>query len=140
MKKFLAIFLTLLLCLSAFAACGKKSDGSVNDTGSESDSDTRNAVEDSDSENNGNGDEQIPDVEPEEEGAKLVGYCTKASLYDGEFNSTVGWKAAGMGYIIKTKTGNLIVVDGGNTEDADDFYALLRKYSDGNEIVIDYWI
>ena len=29
--------------------------------------------------------------------AKLIGYCTKDSLYDGAFDNTVGWKAAGMG-------------------------------------------
>ncbi len=72
--------------------------------------------------------------------AKLVGYCTKDSLYDGAFNYSVGWKAAGMGYIIKTKTGKLIAVDGGNTVDARDFYALLQEYSDGGKIIVDHWI
>ena len=70
----------------------------------------------------------------------LVGFCTNASLYDGPFNSQVGWRAAGMGYIIKTSDGKLIVIDGGNTEDAYEFYRLLMEYSSGEKITVDYWI
>ena len=71
---------------------------------------------------------------------KLIQYCTKASLYDGAFDSVVGWQAAGMGYIITTDSGSLIVVDGGNTEDAQELIALLEKYSDGNKPLIEKWI
>jgi len=45
--------------------------------------------------------------------AKLIQYSTKDSLYDGPFGEGVGWSAAGMGYILQTDNGRLIVVDGG---------------------------
>ena len=32
--------------------------------------------------------------------AKLIQYCTHASHYDGPFDATVGWAAAGLGYLI----------------------------------------
>lgn len=72
--------------------------------------------------------------------AKLIGYCTKDSLYDGAFDNTVGWKAAGMGLIIKTCEKKLIVVDGGNKADAEPFFELLQKYSDLEKVTVDYWI
>ena len=72
--------------------------------------------------------------------AKLIGYCTVDSLYDGAFDNTVGWKAAGMGFIIKTSENKLIVIDGGNKADAEPFFELLRKYSDSERVTVDYWI
>ena len=38
---------------------------------------------------------------------KLIQYRTDASLYDGAFDSVVGWSAAGMGYILVTENKNL---------------------------------
>lgn len=70
---------------------------------------------------------------------KLIQYCTKASLYDGPFDSVVGWAAAGMGYLLKTNAGRLVVIDGGNREDAEDFLALLAANADGTP-EIDLWI
>jgi len=73
--------------------------------------------------------------------AELIGYCTEDSLYDGAFNSKVGWKAAGMGYLIKTGEGSLIAIDGGNTADAQGFYKLLTaNYGKEGKITLDYWI
>ena len=62
--------------------------------------------------------------------AKLIQYCTHASLYDGAFDSVVGWAAAGMGYIITSSDG-LIAVDGGLPEDAESFVELIEKSSSG---------
>ena len=62
--------------------------------------------------------------------AKLIQYCTHASLYDGAFDSVVGWAAAGMGYIITSNDG-IIAVDGGLPEDAGSFIELLEKNSEG---------
>lgn len=71
---------------------------------------------------------------------KLIGYCTKDSMYDGAFNSVVGWKAAGMGYVIKTENGKTIVVDGGNTCDAYSFCELLSDNNDAGDVEVDCWI
>ena len=71
--------------------------------------------------------------------AKLIQYSTKASAYDGPFDSVVGWAAAGMGYLLITDHGKLVVIDGGNREDGEDFLALLRKYG-GEKPEIDLWI
>lgn len=49
--------------------------------------------------------------------AKLIQYCTTASLYNGAFGGAAGWPAAGMGYVIHTSSG-AIVIDGGHPEDA----------------------
>lgn len=70
---------------------------------------------------------------------KLIQYMTKASLYDGPFDSKVGWAAAGMGYLIVTENGHLIAVDGGNGGDGEAFLELLEKYADGKP-VIEKWI
>ena len=70
---------------------------------------------------------------------KLIQYCTKESLYNGAFDSTVGWHAAGMGYILVTEGGRLIVIDGGCPNDAEDFLALLEKTA-GGKPVVDLWI
>lgn len=71
---------------------------------------------------------------------KLIQYCTKASLYDGPFDSVVGWAAAGMGYLFKTANGHLVVVDGGNCEDAEAFVSLLEMNASTALPEIDLWI
>ncbi len=71
--------------------------------------------------------------------AKLIQYATKGSYYDGPFGGEAGWAAAGMGYLIVTDNGKLIVIDGGDRDDGDDFYSLLQKYG-GTHPVIDSWI
>jgi len=71
--------------------------------------------------------------------AKLIGFCTKDSLYDGVFDNS-GWKAAGMGYLVKTSQDKLIVIDGGNKVDAEPFFELLQKYSNTGKVTVDYWI
>jgi len=70
---------------------------------------------------------------------KLIQYATKASAYDGAFDSRVGWAAAGMGYVIRTENGHLIVVDGGHPEDAEAFTELLEANADGKPVV-DLWV
>ena len=70
---------------------------------------------------------------------KLIQYATKDSLYDGAFDSVVGWHAAGMGYILVTENGKLIVIDGGKPCDAEDFLALLEKQAQGKPEVT-LWI
>lgn len=70
---------------------------------------------------------------------KLIQYATKASAYDGAFDSVVGWAAAGMGYLIRTANGHLIAVDGGHPADAEAFAELLEANADG-EPVVDLWI
>ena len=72
--------------------------------------------------------------------AKLIQYRTHASLYDGAFDSTVGWAAAGMGYLIVTDGGRLIVIDGGFAEDVDDLLALMTKYTGEAVPTVDLWI
>ena len=62
--------------------------------------------------------------------AKLIQYCTNASLYDGAFGGAVGWPAAGMGYIITSSDG-IIAIDGGLPEDAESFIELLEQNSTG---------
>ncbi len=71
---------------------------------------------------------------------KLIQYCTKESLYDGPFNGKVGWHAAGMGYIIVTENGKLIVIDGGCPNDTEDFLALLEENAGGKKPVVELWI
>ena len=71
---------------------------------------------------------------------KLIQYRTKESLYDGAFDGQVGWHAAGMGYVIVTENGRLIVIDGGCQNDAEDFLSLLEKNATGEKPVVDLWI
>ena len=71
---------------------------------------------------------------------KLIQYCTKSSYYDGDFNSTVGWHAAGMGYILVTENGKLIVIDGGKPNDTEDFLALLEQQAGGKRPEVELWI
>lgn len=70
----------------------------------------------------------------------LIQYCTRASLYDGPFDSKVGWAAAGMGYILAGETGRLVVIDGGHPEDAADFLALLESLTPVRPVPVDLWI
>ena len=71
---------------------------------------------------------------------KFIQYRTRESLYDGPFDSKVGWAAAGMGDVIVTENKNLIVVDGGCRNDAEDFVSLLEAQTDGQKPVVDLWI
>jgi glyoxylase-like metal-dependent hydrolase (beta-lactamase superfamily II) len=70
---------------------------------------------------------------------KFIQYCTGASLYDGTFDSS-GWPAAGMGYIIVTESGRLIVVDGGFGSDAEALLALMEEQSGGKKPEAALWI
>lgn len=71
---------------------------------------------------------------------KLIQYRTNASLYDGEFGGSSGWPAAGMGYIIVSENGKLIVIDGGYGDDAEEILSLLRKNSKSEIPHVDLWI
>ena len=108
MKKFLLTLLLLVVALTTFTSCTLFGQSSTSAT------------------------------EQQNKKAILVSFKTVDSDYDGAFNSIVGWKAAGMGYIVKTKSGKIIAIDGGNTADATPFYNELKKYSADN--TIDYWI
>lgn len=72
--------------------------------------------------------------------AKFIQYMTRDSLYDGPFNSQSGWPAAGMGDLIVTSKGKMVVVDGGQPNDAEDFVKLLESYSGEGIPEIEYWI
>jgi beta-lactamase superfamily II metal-dependent hydrolase len=71
--------------------------------------------------------------------AKLTQYRTADSAYDGPFDNIVGWRAASMGDVIQTENGHLIVVDGGNSNDAEGFLALLEELSGGKQPIVDLW-
>lgn len=71
---------------------------------------------------------------------KLIQYRTRESLYDGPFGGTAGWAAAGMGDVIVTENGKLIVVDGGCNNDAEDFLALLEAQANGKKPEVELWI
>ena len=71
---------------------------------------------------------------------KLIQYATRESFYDGPFNGKVGWHAAGMGYILVTENGKLIVIDGGSPNDTEDFLALLEKNAGGEKPVVALWV
>lgn len=71
---------------------------------------------------------------------KFIQYRTKESLYNGAFDGKVGWAAAGMGDVIVTENGKLIVVDGGCGNDAEDFVALLEEQAGNRKPEIEYWI
>ena len=72
--------------------------------------------------------------------AKLIQYTTNDSLYDGAFGGDVGWPAAGMGYLVVTAEGKLIAIDGGQTNDAENFIELLEANSLGKLPEVDCWI
>ncbi len=71
---------------------------------------------------------------------KLIQYRTNASLYDGAFDSTVGWAAAGMGDVIVTENNKLIVVDGGFGDDAEGILSLLEANSADEIPHVDLWM
>lgn len=71
---------------------------------------------------------------------KLIQYATKASAYDGPFDSVVGWAAAGMGYIIKSENGKIIVIDGGHNEDGYPLYEIIKSLSDEEIPTVEAWI
>ena len=71
---------------------------------------------------------------------KLIQYSTHESRYDGPFNGKVGWRSAGMGYILVTEHGKLAVIDGGCTNDTEDFLALLEQQANGHKPVVELWI
>ncbi|MBQ8641194.1 MAG: MBL fold metallo-hydrolase [Clostridia bacterium] len=75
--------------------------------------------------------------------AKLVQYCTRASLYDGPFDAKVGWAAAGMGYILLSDDGTITVIDGGHPEDGaalTEAIKLFHVLSLGKPAVVEQWI
>ena len=72
--------------------------------------------------------------------AKFIQYSTKESQYNGPFDSKVGWAAAGMGDLLVSGNGSLVVVDGGCNNDAESFIELLEKYSNGKKPVVELWI
>lgn len=66
----------------------------------------------------------------------LIQYCTEASKFDGQF----AWQAAGMGYIILTRHGHIIAIDGGGCrEDAEGMIKLMERAAGGRPRV-DLWI
>ena len=72
--------------------------------------------------------------------AKLIQYMTRASLYDGPFDSKVGWSAAGMGYVVLTENGKTIVIDGGYGDDAEDLIELLKSNTSADVPRVALWI
>lgn len=71
--------------------------------------------------------------------AKLIQYPCADSLYDGPFDSSSGWRAAGMGYVILTEHRRLIVIDGGNSNDGAGLLSLLQKLSGEEKPRVDLW-
>lgn len=71
---------------------------------------------------------------------KLIQYRTNASLYDGPFDSVVGWAAAGMGDVIVTENKQMIVIDGGFGDDAEGILSLLKSNSENEIPHVDLWI
>ncbi len=71
---------------------------------------------------------------------RFIQYSTKDSRYDGAFDSKVGWSAAGMGDVIVTEGGKLIVIDGGNVCDAESFLELLESCSPSGRAEVELWI
>ncbi len=66
---------------------------------------------------------------------KLIQYQTEAAKFDGQWK----WQAAGMGYLIRTSTGKLIVIDGGHEVDAEAMVSLIERESDG-KATVSLWI
>ena len=69
---------------------------------------------------------------------------TKPALASGDTAKTsiaqIGIGGNGMSYAIQLKDYSFIVIDGGNSADAEPFLALLQKYSDSTKVTVDYWI
>ncbi len=66
---------------------------------------------------------------------KLIQYQTEASKFDGPWK----WQAAGMGYLVKTTGGKLIMIDGGHEVDAEKVISMLERESEGKPRV-SLWI
>ena len=71
---------------------------------------------------------------------RFIQYMTQGSLYSGEFGGKAGWPAAGMGDVIITDSGKLIVVDGGYECDANGLVSLLESNSVNAKPTVDLWI
>ncbi|MBQ7922416.1 MAG: MBL fold metallo-hydrolase [Clostridia bacterium] len=62
---------------------------------------------------------------------KLIQYSTAACRID----DGVAWRSTGMGYILCSESGELCVIDGGTSDDAEDFLALLEAQTAGKPVV-----
>ena len=71
---------------------------------------------------------------------KFIQYRTNDSLYDGPFGKEHGWPAAGLCDIVITDNGRLIVIDGGQPNDAEDLIKLLEEKAYGKKPIVDLWI
>ena len=71
---------------------------------------------------------------------KFIQYRTLASLYDKEFSTLSAWPAAGMGDVIVTDNGKLIVIDGGGAPDAEDLLCLIEKCAGFSKPTVELWI
>ena len=71
---------------------------------------------------------------------KFIQYRTKDSLYDGPFDGKAGWASAGLGNVVVTDGGHLIVIDGGKANDAEELVTLLEAETSGGGPKIDLWI
>ena len=71
---------------------------------------------------------------------KFIQYRTKDSLYDGAFDGKVGWSSAGLGNLVVTDGGHLIVIDGGKANDAEALIELLESQAIDDVPVVDLWI
>ncbi|MBR5633514.1 MAG: MBL fold metallo-hydrolase [Clostridia bacterium] len=67
--------------------------------------------------------------------AEIIQFATGASSYDGPFGGGSPWVAAGMGYVIVTNAG-LVVIDGGFAEDGERLCELICSLGG----VVDTWI
>lgn len=72
--------------------------------------------------------------------AKFIQYMTRDSLYDGAFDDVAGWPAAGMGYVVLTEGGRLVVIDGGQPNDGEPLFELLKSLTGKDHPVVDTWI
>ena len=141
MKRVLAFLLVISMLVVATVSCDSNSTQDGSDNSDFSDDTTTDDSQDTEDSDDSSKESSETEKKTYPNDAELIGYCTEDSLYNGEFNSSVGWKAAGMGYIVKTGDGKLIAIDGGNSCDAGAFYDLLAEnYSKGETPVIDYWI
>lgn len=71
--------------------------------------------------------------------AKIIQICTNASREDGDFSKE--WPAAGMGYVIVSDNGKLIVVDGGECRnDAAHILGILSSLSNDSVPTVSLWI
>ena len=71
---------------------------------------------------------------------RFIQYRTSDSLYDGAFDSKVGWASAGLGNVVVTENGRLIVIDGGKANDAEDLLELLGSLVSNDVLQVDLWV